>query len=70
MFIYILFNLITLIGSWQPIFIIWNCLVIIDKMLKSSIYMPNLFEKYSQKGKASYAILTGSSDGIGEEYAY
>jgi len=35
--------------------------------------MPNLFAKYSKqvKGKgASYALITGSSDGIGEEYAY
>jgi len=40
--------------------------------------MPNLFAKYSKqvKGKGdekpppSYALITGSSDGIGEEYAY
>jgi len=44
--------------------------VLADKFLKSAIYLPNLFAKYSKQGEeASYVMITGSSDGIGEEYA-
>ena len=64
----ILLNLIYAIGAWKLVFITWNCLVILWKMCTNFIYVPNLFAKYALSS-SSFALITGSSDGIGEEYA-